>query len=216
MLRTTNANHGPVNPRYLNRIKETIDKTLAEYPRTLAIRMDGYMPTGSIWSEWNFDTDTPKAFARDDTEVVKRFIAALTFKIKFETDKKAKKAGRVHPCRVRYAWVKEYTKCGKPHYHFVLLLNKDRYFTLGNYANNGNNLASKIVESWCIALGLDPEHFNHLINFPDNPCYHLNKSWPEKLLRPKYEQLLYRVSYLAKEHSKLKVKGQRNFGCSSK
>ncbi len=216
MLRITNSNHGPINPRYERRIKETIDKAIAEHPRTIAIRLDGYIPTGSIWSEWNFDTDTPKAFARDDTEVIKRFFAALVFRIEYEADSKAKRAERVHPCTVRYVWVREYTKDGKPHYHFLLLLNKDRYFTLGNYANNGNNLASKIVESWCSALGLEPEHFHHLVNFPDNPCYYLDKNWPAKEFERRLSLLLFRARYLAKEHSKLKVKGQRNFGCSNK
>jgi len=52
-----------------------------------------------------------------------------------------------------------------------------------------------------------------LIHFPDNPCYHLNINNPPAYSES-YNGLMYRLSYLAKERTKVYSNEERSFGCS--
>ena len=121
---------------------------------------------------------------------------------------------REYPCEVNSVWVREFSKEHKEHFHVALMLNKDRYFSLGSYTSQGS-LAWMIKKAWASALSLDVEQFSTLVHIPKNPSYTLNFNAPhDKFLNQLYP-VLNRLSYLAKERSKVCGTGLRNFGCSN-
>ncbi|TXE53022.1 inovirus Gp2 family protein, partial [Serratia marcescens] len=130
---------------------------------------------------------------------------------------KRKNAGkRIHPCRVRHIWAREFSRTGKKHYHVVLFLNREAYPYPGNYRSvNGeysHNLALMIMEAWVRTLGLNDEQYYSLVEFPANCYYHLSKN--SAAFTTEYEAVTTRINYLAKEYSKDYSDGQRSFGCS--
>lgn len=172
-----------------------------EHPRILALRFDLRLPDNVL--------------ARIDSAVISRFFDSLKAKLKADSNKKRLAGKRVHPCPPRYVWVREFNQpAEKKHYHVLLLLNKDAYAFLGDYRASEGNLAALITQAWFSALGINDKRYQSLTYFPKNPCYYLD----EKTLNADgvYAKLMTRVSYLAKERSKVSVEGERNFGYSLK
>ncbi|HID8810540.1 TPA: inovirus Gp2 family protein [Enterobacter roggenkampii] len=202
------ASYGMLKSVYVKRIQNTIDKALQEYPRLFVLRVDLRLP----------DADT--TVCNTDSALITRFFASLKSQIFADLLKKHNEGKRIHPSRMRYIWVREFSESGKKHYHVTLLLNRETYAYPGRYtAINGqysHNLALMIMEAWVRALGLHTAE-NHtqyyaLTEFPKNCYYHLSRS-SEKFTE-KYVEITNRVNYLAKEYSKDNTDGQRNFGCS--
>ncbi|PHI30137.1 inovirus Gp2 family protein [Budvicia aquatica] len=193
------GSYGPLNPDYLNRMTKTIQAALKEHPRTFALRVDLRLPDDIL--------------ARTDPALISRFMDSLKAKLKADLAKKESEGKRVHPSTLRYVWVREFNEQeDKKHYHVLLLLNKDAYAFLGDYRQQTGNLAALITQAWLSALGINDERYQSLTYFPKNPCYYLNI----KMLDTDgvYAKLMTRVSYLAKERSKISADGERNFGCS--
>jgi len=155
-----------------------------------------------------------KSHTSHDNSTISRFTKSLDSKITADLNKKRKEGKRVHQNTLRYIWVKEYGTDNRPHYHVLLLLNKDSYAHLGNYAAFKGNLASKIQTAWMSALGLVCDSFRSLAHFPKNPIYYLDINKPD--FPDTYNQLIYRVSYFAKHKSKKYSSSARSFGCSQK
>lgn len=194
-----NMNHGPISEHYLNKMNRTIENSLKEHPRTMAVRVDLRLPDGVT--------------AATDSALISRFVGSLKAKLIADLKRKTKKGIRVHPCTLRYIWVREFNKGeDKKHYHIVLLFNKDTYAFLGNYKANERNLASMIIKAWCSALRIDYRSYRQLIHFPENPCYYISRSKAQST--DAIGNLIYRASYLAKLQSKSYDDGERNFGCS--
>ncbi|MCD1127675.1 inovirus Gp2 family protein [Jinshanibacter sp. LJY008] len=191
--------YGEYNHDWLDSIENVLEKALNEHPRTLAIRVDLHIPD---------DTS-----ASVDHAVISRFIDSLKAKIKADLNRKKMEGKRVHPCSLRYAWVREFgPKNGKKHYHVLLLLNKDAYYRLGPYSQYGCALALTIRQAWMSALGVSGEQHHFLAQFPERPCYYLNAN---KLMEDGvYQELIARISYMLKGRTKLYGDGERNFGCS--
>ncbi|PHI28277.1 inovirus Gp2 family protein [Budvicia aquatica] len=189
------------NLHYLKQIEATLHRALSEHPRTFALRVDLRLP----------DTEV---IAATDAAVISRFTESLKAKVVADLNKKQREGKRVHPCTLRYVWAREFNQVGKKHYHVLLLFNKDTYAFLGDYRSQEGNLAGLITQAWLSALGLKDKRYHSLPYFPENPCYYLNA----KTLGTDsvYEQLVTRVSYLAKERSKISNDGERNFGCSQR
>ncbi len=210
-----NNNHGSLNQNYVDRIIDTINFSLSEYPRTMAIRVDlrlPYIPEPSN----HMDADMPVNFLSINRKVVSRFFASLQAQIKHDLDCKKKEGKRVHECSVRYAWVMECSMEHKWHYHVLLLLNKDTYAHIGNY-NNVNvqsNLISKIRKAWASALNGSYESCVNLVHIPENPIYYLNVN--DCSYNCTYTDLIYRCSYMAKDKTKPYGNGYRCFGCSQR
>lgn len=195
------TSYGPLNSDYLNGINKTIQAALEEHPRTFALRVDLRLPDDVL--------------ARIDAAVISRFFDSLKAKLKADSNKKRAEGKRVHPCTLRYVWVREFNQREyKKHYHVLLLLNKDAYAFLGDYRASEGNLAALITQSWLSALGFKDERYQSLAYFPDNPCYYLDVKTLDT--DGVYEKLITRVSYLAKERSKISNDGERNFGCSQR
>ncbi|EMB7752247.1 TPA: inovirus Gp2 family protein [Serratia marcescens] len=199
--------YGTLNKNYVKRIQDTITKALNEYPRVMVLRVDLRLPeieTGSY---------------KNDSGIVTRFIVSLKAQIEADLLKKCHEGKRVHSCRVRHIWAREFNECGKKHYHVALLFNREAYAYPGRYTSiNGNdthNLAMMIMEAWVRALGLNSvvnhQQYYPLVEFPVNGYYHLSKKndFTEQLAT-----VTDRLNYLAKNYSKDNSDGQRNFGCS--
>lgn len=200
--------YGTLNQNYVKRIQDTINKALNEYPRVMVLRVDLRLPdimTGSY---------------NTDSGLVTRFVVSLKAQIEANLLKKQNAGKRVHPCRVRHLWAREFNEYGKKHYHVALLFNRETYAYPGSYTRKDgeytHNLAMMIMEAWVRALGLNAvvnhQQYYPLVEFPANGYYHLSKNSND--LTTQLSDITNRVNYLAKDFSKDNSDGQRNFGCS--
>lgn len=200
--------YGTLNQNYVKRIQDTITKALNDYPRVMVLRVDLRLPeieTGSYNS---------------DSGIVTRFIVSLKAQIEADLLKKQHTGKRVHPCRVRHIWAREFNEYGKKHYHVALLFNREAYAYPGSYTSTDgeytHNLALMIMEAWVRALGLNTavnhQQYYPLVEFPANCYYHLSKNHNDYTAQ--LSNVTDRLNYLAKDYSKENSDSQRNFGCS--
>jgi hypothetical protein len=192
-----NLKHGPLIFDYLDSIYRTIGAALAISPRTFAVRFDLHLPA-------NFD--------ERDTAVISRFFASLKAQLDAADARNYREGKRVHPHNLRYIWVCEIGAFGKPHYHVLVLLNEDRFRTLGSFSAEEGNLSARIKKAWASALRLPVEQATRLVHFPDNPQYHLDVNEPG--FRDVLKKLFFRVSYFAKTPTKVFDRERRSFGAS--
>ncbi len=192
-----NLNHGPLIYEYLDSIHRTIMSSLFHSPRTFAFRFDLHLPP-------NFDVR--------DTAVISRFFASLKAQLDAIDAKKIRDDQRLRPNNLHYVWVREIGEFGRPHYHVLVLLNEDRFRTLGSFCAEEGNLSARVKKAWASALRLAVEQVVRLVHFPDNPQYHLDANDPG--FRSVLKGLFFRMSYFAKTPTKYFGMGQRNFGAT--
>ena len=213
---TLNVNHGSLNEVILNRLVDTTNNAIDEYPRTMAVRVDLRLP--SIPDLQNhFKVDTPSHKLKVDHAVISRFIDSLKSQIREDLKRKRNDGRRVHSCRVRYCWVRELgSKSEQHHYHLILFFNKDTYAHLGDLKSNSldKNLITKIRKAWASALSGNYDECAGLVFVPKNPIYYLNRN--NALSTEVHSDLIYRISYLAKDKTKPYGDGYRCFGCSQR
>ena len=200
--------YGTLNQNYVKRIQDTITKALNDYPRVMVLRVDLRLPeieTGSY---------------KHDSGIVTRFIVSLKAQIEADLLKKCQAGKRIHPCRVRHIWAREFNEYGKKHYHVALLFNREVYAYPGSYTSKDgeytHNLAMMIMEAWVRALGLNTavnhQQYYPLVEFPVSCYYHLSKNHND--YTDQLSNVTDRLNYLAKDYSKDNLDSQRNFGCS--
>ncbi|WP_286240944.1 inovirus Gp2 family protein [Neptuniibacter halophilus] len=214
MSKTKLTNHGPLNDRYLKRMEETLRRALQTHPRLTVIRIDLRLPDNGCFSDNPLEIDSPTFFMNTGPNLLQGFFSSIKAQMAAEEYAKARRGMRVHACELEYVWVKEYSTNHKAHYHLALMFNKDRYFQLGSHCDP-NALGWMIIKAWASALGIHPEDCSALVHFPENGVYHLNHNAPHEEFMAKLYPLLVRLSYLAKEKTKMYGTGQRNFGCSN-
>lgn len=197
------------NESYLSSIETVLNNALYEYPRMLAVRFDLRLPKS--YRDDFLDRDLPETY--NTKKVISRFIDSLKAKIKHYLRIKNMEWKRNYSCTLRYVWCKEKSHSINSHYHFCVLLNKDVIRTLGEYHHN-NSLASMIRTAWVSALSLDEYQVKALIHFPENHSYIVNYKNCE--YQTQYDNLFYRLSYLAKNKTKTYSHQYRSFGCSYK
>ncbi|WP_373203774.1 inovirus Gp2 family protein [Citrobacter amalonaticus] len=196
------------NLHYLDKITDVIDKALGEYPRILAVRVDLHLSPN-----W-FSNDMITCPVNLSENVMARFTRSLDAKIKHYQYRSGKEGKRVHPCTLRYLWVKEIHDAVFPHYHVVLFLNKDAFRGLGN-SRDKQSLWTMIVSAWLSALGLSGyNEYSRLVHFPRHCVYMLDKNSFDYSTR--HIELFSRLSYLAKERTKVYSPDKRSMGCSQK
>ena len=200
-----NANYQLIE-NHLRSIQRVIGFSLEEHKRTLVVRVDLHLPGRPDC------VDYPMEF---DTDVISRFMASLKAQVQADQLNKMKQGKRVHPCTVRYVWVKERHEALQDHYHVALFFNHDRYFHLGDYNQFGNNLSTKISTAWASALGIEAFQAASLVHFPQNtPYYCLDMNAAN--FHPVYQSVFNRLSYLAKVDTKHYGDHSHSFGCSRK
>lgn len=192
---------------YKERILEVVNKAVKEHSRTLVIRVDLHDP---IILD---NGDTISCIANTDSGSISRFTNSLKAKLAADEKRKRKEDKRTHPNTLRYAWVREFTQNGKRHFHMFLFLNKDAYYHLGDFNLDEDTLRTMITSAWCSALNLNPEEGQHLVQYPLNGKYTLNR---DNILNDIYPaDLLNRIDYLTKVKSKIFDDGCRTFGTSN-
>lgn len=193
---------GPFVWQYLSRLKHTIDLALEQYPRLLAFRADLRLPVG---------IDLPDHAYRN--KVVSDFIESFKAKIKHNRDKARERNPFAHTCKVRYVWAREVGWGGRPHYHLLILLNRDAYYTVGRLRSEAGNMISRMQEAWASALGLHDNQADGLVEIPRNAEYRVDRYvrvGDEDVL----PDLFYRASYLCKTATKSYGDRQRSFDTS--
>ncbi|WP_429141074.1 inovirus Gp2 family protein [Aeromonas veronii] len=199
--------YGSISFEQLKTSVEVIANFLNKHPRVFAVRVDLRFPLISIMD----DPDMPTSFPPEveEEKVIKRFIASLKSQIQAARHRKGK-AGK--PFFLGFIWVKEQVTSQYPHYHVVLLFNRDDYGHLGDYSNlDGDNMATRIRKAWCSGLRLAYPDYASLVHFPDDAEYRFDRRDAD-LHNEKFYKFLERTAYLFKLRSK--VRGERNYGRS--
>lgn len=191
---------GPLVTEYLSQLKSTIDKALDEYPRVLAFRVD-----------LRFPEDYPILDTNAGNTVISRFIESFKSKIRHNRSRARAQSQRVHDSQVRYVWAREGGKFGYQHYHLLILLNRDAFFTVGRLGSPNDNLIRRVQEAWASALGVPVWQAESAVHLPENAEYRIDRC-PRK--GDKLPDLFYRASYLCKRATKLYGNGRWGFGAS--
>ncbi|MCE1608849.1 inovirus Gp2 family protein [Enterobacter ludwigii] len=190
--------HNSLNADYQQAFYNVIRNAVDEFPRTVTLRVD-----------LRFPGDYRYGLSSKD---VTHFIESLKAKLLADCQRKNRRWGRNRPNRLRYVWVRELGERNRrKHYHVLLLLNKDFYHGAGSY-NANDSLYALIQQAWCSALGLDSEQYSGLANMAENGCYYLNRKSPNYMQQ--LTELLKRMDYLAKDHTKSYGDGYRSIGMS--
>lgn len=203
-------NKGPFIREYLSDLKRTIELVLAEYSRVLAFRVDLRLPHGIDLNDHTYTN-----------QVISRFFESFSKKIRYHQEKIAER-GYARGCKVRYVWSRETPQGGRPHYHLLILLNRDAYYTIGQLCSERVNMISRMEESWAGALDLSVDQVSGLVNIPDNETYRVDRNprvrkvagSARKVLVDELPALFYRASYLCKVATKSYGDRQRGFDTS--
>ncbi|MDP2228245.1 MAG: inovirus Gp2 family protein [Moraxellaceae bacterium] len=205
------SNHGPLIENYLAAIHQVLLSAIDEYPRVCVMRFDLRIPF-----DWPATPNT----------VITRFKRSLMAQIDADLNRRIGLGRRPVPCRLRYVWVREWKDSDHQHYHAAILVNRDAYFTLGNYsfasadsgvgggasATYGANMAQRIQIAWGRALALSQDAVAGLVHFPRNPVYCIDRNSTRYV--DDFEDVFFRLSYFAKAVTKRYGDKTHNFGYS--
>ncbi|MCE8052531.1 inovirus Gp2 family protein [Halomonas daqingensis] len=188
----------PMVSEYLQALQDTLERATSDYQRVLAFRVDPVIPTAI----------SDRMTLQDHQSLIRRFIAALKAVIKHDQEMK-RRSGWRPGTKVRYFWCREVGDNGKPHYHFLLILNRDAYHLPGRACSSNENLISRISRAWYSALGVAWNPQEPWIHVPQNPWY-----WVDRDDAKSFEEAFRRASYLCKADTKHYGLGLRAFGTS--
>jgi hypothetical protein len=183
---------------YLERTYETIERSLVQYPRTLAMRIDLRFPQQPL----------PYWYGQENA-ALQRFFESFRAKIEHDRHRARVNNPYAHQSIVRYVWAREQDASDSPHFHCLLLVNRDAYYAIGDIRSLRENMINRIVAAWASALGLLWSEARPLVHFPRRGVYRLDRGDREG-----FAQLFYRVSYLSKEATKSYGNWVHAFGCS--
>lgn len=192
------AGHAPFIGEYLTRLDTTIKRSLEQYARVFAFRVDLRLPA---------NIQLPACAYTN--QVIERFIESFKAKIQHNRKMARLHNPKAHASSVRYVWARELGKHGLPHYHVVILLNRDAFTVLGSIHSHSDNIIHRLQSAWASALGLMVEEACGAVHIPDNPVYYLDRGQSEG-----QNELFYRASYLCKSATKAFGDGQHGFGSS--
>lgn len=193
---------GPLIENYLARSHRVMSASLNCHPRITAIRFDLRLPSGSDWAD-------------DDNRLLGVFWDKLKNEIARDRRKAKRDNPKAHDTKVHYLWAREYDQSGgQPHWHCLLLVNKDAYYELGFFKSGNSNMYHRIASAWCSALGESVGQFEALVEVPNNPVYHIDRHDRNDA----YADLFFRVSYFAKMktkkyHGNVNAFGGSHIGC---
>lgn len=172
----------------------------------LRYAMQDYRRLYAVRADVRFPKEMP-ANQIPGNEVMGRFVKSLRSKVKYQRDRVRTKYGRAHATDVRVVWVREFgPESKRPHYHLMLVFNRDAYRSLGDYKSDDDNLSRCIQGAWTSALKVDFEMHKWLVSFSRNGQYEIINGHG-------YRQALEAMQYLCKEYSKVRD-GARNIGYS--
>jgi hypothetical protein len=184
---------GPLIREYLEILHRVLHCAWSEYPRTWAVRVDLRFPKHGDYL--NADA------------CITRFINSLKRKVEHDRSRAAANNPYFHDSRVRYVWAREFGEEGKPHYHVLLLFNRDAYFSLGRFDSPQENMYQRITAAWASALDIGYDGAKGLPEFADS-------QETDGTLWTELASVFYRASYLCKAQTKEYQIAGRNFGAS--
>lgn len=190
---------GPFIYNYLQRIDETIKGALQDHRSIMAVRVDLRLPFHFFEAAYSAPSLNRPLF--------NRFIESLKAKIRALKNRTERRGQRFHATKVHYAWVREFSENGNPHYHCVLFFNKQTFRGLGEFNPYAGSLYGMISSAWASALGMEAHLTDGLVSIPENSTYRIKRG-------ETYDSLFYRVSYFAKVYSKRFGLPSHNFGAS--
>ncbi|WP_299198028.1 inovirus Gp2 family protein [uncultured Amphritea sp.] len=185
--------------QYLHKLKTVIDLSTQDYRSVFAVivQLHCVYPTQDL---------------ADSNRVLGRFKDAIDSRIE-SYQKRSPRGGLTRDlCRVRMAWGREQSRSQVPHFHVVLLFNRELFYHLGSFNSGKGSLFQIIQGAWRSALNIPPERGSGLVQVPSNPEYYLNHS-------DSYMQLpsfFRRASYLCKVDTKCFGQKLQSFGGSRK
>ncbi|SFI22132.1 Protein of unknown function [Collimonas sp. OK307] len=189
---------GPFIREYLHRLHQTMSRTIDQYRRVFAFRLDLRFPPGLISHDIS-----------DDNQIIERFIGSFKAKIKHNRQLALRANQYAHDTVVRYVWTREVGQQGRPHYHLAILLNFDAFSSLGIFFPGRDNMFNRLHDAWASALGLPSENVKGLVHIPDNPYYHMRRDDHAVIA-----DFFFRASYLCKSATKSFGNGSHGFGAS--
>lgn len=181
---------------YLDRLDCVIRSSLDSHSRVFAFRFDLRLSSSS-------------SVSHDGNECISRFIASLKAKLSHRRSIAARHNPYAHQTTVRYVWCRENRTSLCPHYHFLVLLNNDAFFTLGRFELGRQNLFNCLVEAWASALSVEKERAAPLVHIPDNNTYLVIRGDQDS-----FNSLFFRASYLCKAATKSYRDYIHSFGSS--
>ena len=193
--------HGELIQEYVSILYKGLIQYTHANPRTLAIRLELLYPS---------DFKGPVT-----NQQITQFFKGLKYRLNLAYEKRIKAGHKAHLPKLAYMWFRERDTSLYPHFHLLLLLNRDAYSSLGDYANP-NHLLGKIRAAWAGALGIDWEHAKGLATASackgGSPYHHLTHNDP--FFDQQMNKLFERTSYLCKAKTKHYGQGERNMGYS--
>lgn len=194
------AEKGPFIEQYLSRLHYTIERSLRQYARVFAFRVDLRLPLGVELPDYVYTN-----------EVISRFLESFKAKIEHDRQRARTRHQYAHDSKVRYVWAREESRGERPHYHLLILLNGDAYFTVGRKTSSEQNIFHRLQQAWASALGLSVEEVNGLVEIPRAAGYLVSRAAGN---HGELADLFHRASYLCKAATKSYGDGQHGFGCS--
>ncbi|RAW92052.1 inovirus Gp2 family protein [Photorhabdus laumondii] len=208
LLKTAERKYdSPIERYILRKSLSVVYNILEHHNRIFAFRADLRFAEDHVPD----DPDSPVCWQQVDPQAITRCIESLKSQLR-EYHRRSGRPGK--PVSPAYVWARERDTSKNPHYHLMLLFNRNVYGYLGNYTNcNADNMATRMQKAWCSAVGLDYPDDASLAHFPKNQSFKFYRC--DALTRsPVYEDFLLRLAYLAKEKTKDVHQGYRNFGTS--
>lgn len=185
---------------YLKSMEGLFEKAFREYGRLLVVRFDLHYP------------NLPNIFTQSSD--ITDFFKKLDYQFSAERLKRIKRSGRAHSCTTRGFWCIEQATSHNPHYHVALVLNDAFFGRLGKYKGSDKSLAHFIQLSWARVLGIELADLTGLVDFADNGTYRLRRA--NGIGSEEFQDMFYRVSYLAKLNTKHYGDHKKSFGASRK
>jgi hypothetical protein len=137
------------------------------------------------------------------------FLESFRAKIEHDRGRARFNNSYAHQSIVRYLWAREQDSSDSPHFHCLLLLNRDAYYAIGDIRSLRENMVNRIIAAWASALGIAWSEARALVHFPRRGVYRLDRGD-----RMEFSKLFYRVSYLCKEATKSYGSWVHAFGSS--
>lgn len=190
--------NGPLVQEYLERLYGVMDKSLKDYSRVFAIRVDPRFPV---------DYEAYGEVVMNDC--LSRFIESFKAKIEYNRELARRGNSKAHDTVVRYVWAREYSESGRPHYHLVFLLNGHAFSDLGYFEYGRDNMFNRLHQAWASALGIPLDQAKGLVHFPDEGAYLLHRDRSEMI-----SAFFERATYLCKADTKHFGNGLHGFGAS--
>jgi len=203
---------------YLIKSKELLDYVTGEHNRVLS---------------FSLILRFPERFKQDkDVSYISRFIRIFQRKVDVTLEERRKRKVdvtleerrkrkvRVHHIKtgnkVFNIWCRERDSSNNDHYHMFILLSYENFRTLGHYSTSlepKKSLAILVQEAWSDALGISYSDMKGFVQFPPkNNYFRVVQNRPDT--KSNYDNLLFRMCYLAKRETKNFGEGIRSFGCS--